>query len=513
MGGNRTRGLVLGAALTVFVVIVGQQLRSSTFAGSADDVESGIHRSGSGPELTSYAAILESSEHTQFVILNKATKCGHDRLCPPAWPTPPPSAAPPTDVVDLTFEHLTTTPLVIAPLETCVGNMWHAVVDFIYPLLATVMVQRVDGSHVTFPRPVLLVAAPRANMWGGENKGCPFYSTFPFGFTSATSPGGALLERFYERAVFYPRNSAWSRGPSVQATFQVAHVGLDRGCARFPPRDEWPFFLPDRPPAAPEHLSAAEMRCLRVHHEVIRALRGDDDAEPVVPRIQGARRVLVVLRANHKNGRHLENQVNLVHALAKSLLCVIQTSAIDGVSVNGDTARAGNTTCSIAAVTFEKLSHALQKRWVRWATVMIAARGAATVHAASLRSGSLFISLFPVHVGEHSGTIPNVSVAADNFPWWPFPFLRSDLRIAPVPCRALIASPGNFSYRFASARQEKNCIHRSPNYCDMVCSPLAVSQRILEHAKVSGHNDATGFFPPPRCGNTYCELVPSRGIR
>ncbi len=104
---------------------------------------------------------------------------------------------------------------------------------------------------------------------------------------------------------------------------------------------------------------------------------------------------------------------------------------------------------------FEGVDAIQQIRLVQSADVLVIARGAASIFAAALKPGSGFLSLFPVDERP-------VSVANDNFPWWPYPLLRNDVGMRFVACQA--SPPLN-----GTAQEMSNCKDRSVNFCDMKC--------------------------------------------
>lgn len=500
-------------------------LPPSAAAASAVRASATAHEKVVTFSATLHRSILEMNSVAQFLVVPEAASACNatSHFCPPLWPGVPAAAMPSAETVDVVFDvTIHDAPLVVAPLATCVGNAWHALVEFVFPLLHTTA--RADGGLLLaaaesdnqrrVPRPWLMLSVPRGSMWGSENKGCPFYRTHPFGINAASSPGGAIVERFYERAFFYPRDlvpvtrtgADPQRGVNVHVQFATTHVGLDRTCAAFPSMSTWPFYLPD-------DISASDHPCLAVQRYALSQLTlGGGQV------LDRSEHLLVVLRRSHRNGRLVLNAEEVLQRISKELFC--QVVRFDGEAAGRRQQQASptrvaslrknaTTRCIAVAIYFEGISTQLQREWVAWATTLVTARGAASVYAGLLRRGGAFVSLFPAHRAAVDDPPPEISVAADNFPWWPLPYHRHDLAIGFVPCATATAnSSAGRSYLFASARQRKNCLQRSPNYCDMVCDAEEVVRAVRR--ATSAEPTAVGLQLPELCGGYYCRLLPQQ---
>jgi hypothetical protein len=382
---------------------------------------------------------------------------------------------------------------VYAPLTTCASNMWHGTVDLLLPLAALYCTNRwlrcgaaegaaAEGAALwALAAPPLLFVelTPRlTHFWGAASKGCPVMRRYPFGLINTTNehsasawavgavsqglhflhPGGA--KHYFKLNMHNGR-----RAPAV-AVARLA-LGLDLSCAAVPLGGSaaYPFYTTEG--ASRDTICAQAQQALRRLLAVPQPPRGAPPRRRLrvlyVPRVDG----------ENVNGRRIMNGDAVLAALRRA-------SAAGGAD--------------IVVQRFDGVSMALQRRLVADADVFVAGRGAATAHALFQPAGGAYVAMFPYAPGS------NVSRAADNFPWWPFPLLRDDLSTGFVPCAAVDAElpPANAA----------NCHHRSVNFCNMVCDPAAVAAALgTALRRIAAKQPVAHEFPEVTCENDTCRYV------
>jgi hypothetical protein len=343
--------------------------------------------------------------------------------------------------------------LLIVPLETCPTHLWHGTVEFLLPAIATLQWNGIAprGVHlaVTLPRDA-------QTLWRYE---CPTLRRAPFGFFEPQTVSHALQRIFFSAITVFDAGGirVWGGmedGGYGQIVGRSVVVGLNVSCGQVPPLAHPPFYLLDSDRTHP-----FVRACAGAQRYLVDALRSH---EPI-PR--GARPLVVYWgRAvvARKNGRYVTNRNEMLDALRN-----VSEARGYALKVIEDP---------------EALSPSAQQDWVRAADVLVAPRGAGSVFAAALRSGAGFVSLFPV-----AARAP-VTRDNDNFPWWPLPLVRSDIAVRAVPCLAELPVNG-------TEHDQRNCLSRSVNFCDMRC-PATVAARRLDEVLVQVAGGNVSWAPP-----------------
>jgi hypothetical protein len=341
--------------------------------------------------------------------------------------------------------------VVMLPLEVCFGNLWHGVHDVLIPALASAAQAMGSGggkkkTTTAVPRPHLAVSLPsnHDSFWNGE---CPDMQRWPFGMLAKSSPSAFFTDRVVDGVTFFDWESQLLvPDPAFhQIVARHAALGLNTSCARFPPLGP-PYFFYDVGSNSSEARIEGPAVCREAQRTFERAvqlpasMRKRDASVSPVRVVYWDREVRV-----RKNGRHILDR-DALHARLLELC---------------PPAYGGATTVKIPRCTTDivkpwAISMKQQLALAQKADVLVAPRGAGTVFAAALRPGTAFVSLFPYANGTA------VTAAADNFPWWPFAFARSDVSFAGMACPAVPPVNG-------SVFERQNCKFRSVNFCDMDC--------------------------------------------
>lgn len=381
-------------------------------------------------------------------------------------------------------------------VETCFENAWHGVNDVIMSLLGAKVVYALADmgnfdsirnptefladrvvdrliDDVKSQRHVLLAQAPRKNIWGQYNTGCPPMNLYPYGI-SPTSPGGwiasALFNRFFvegdelvdsteahhSNVLFFgetPGNRNYNsttygreRVIAVKRHFVLGSTSL---CSLhldvFPLTVKWPYYISNASfcPWIYDVLKKYILRTLSLSHL----------DTPVTEEELRCPHVVIISRATQVNGRGLKNEKAVTDAIQKFV--DDGGPLLDGKKMF---------TCGrVTVVKLEKLgSIRRQINMILNATILIGTRGMGLLYGSVFlrnRAGLLAIS------GREKAA--PTSVVNDNFAWYPLRHAKPSVPCVLSSCDVVF--PKSDSTPFAA-----KCLKRTINFCDVFCRPAQV---------------------------------------
>lgn len=389
----------------------------------------------------------------------------------------------------------------VVPLETCFANLWHGTVDFVLPLIDTmlragiidlVVPLRPKQGDVTGQfvvkwrreRPLLFVVVPREarEFWGVASQGCPAMRNPPYGFlkTTNSTPTAWMVRRLSREVRFLDNeDTAYTLlNPHVKTQLQPQYgidrlwYGLYQACRHHPWLTHWPFHVTESGAIGDEAQHCVKtQRLLRTLLGVTRKLPATHLGEAAPLRVVLIERLVV----RKRGGRSLTN-ADAVRAAVEQALSDVEGSA------------------QFTAVHLELMPIDKQRELIAAADVLVAVRGSASMFASMLQPTTAFVSLFP-----YKRATP-VTAAADNFPWWPLPFLRDDVAVRFVPCEAVV--PAN-----ATEADALPCRERSVNFCDMTCGRAAVRDAVASALRAVRTQTITAEMPRRKCADAECHYV------
>jgi hypothetical protein len=426
--------------------------------------------------------------------------------------------------------------------ERCSTNMWHGLLEVVVPVFGakTLVALRDLGHDISLiasnddvpvrrsyltkdlvdqvvarlfddqrhARHVLLMKAPRKNIWGVHNLGCPILNHYPYGW-SVSSVSGWLLSALFDVVTMdadgWPR-AAQSTGkekpddplhtlffgetPPSNRKYDMRLYGLSRTVLikdalfygpsslcrwakayEMPPKGSAPFYL-FGDPLCPFVYDVTKKFTL---------LAANITEEPLTEASFECPRVGVVVRRSLHNGRGIRNFDELVSTLEAyvgsggPLHTEASHEAGESSSIQRRLFRPGCGTVHVinleADVPFGK-----QIRLVHSLDIVIGARGMGLTNAIFMKRGAGLLVLSGREI------MANLNVANDNYPWHPLHALRPNNPAVLSSCPVVFPTPESMKRAIKEAAQNPNstsqqeaatyakrCVTRSVNFCDMKC--------------------------------------------
>lgn len=432
--------------------------------------------------------------------------------------------------------------------ERCSTNMWHGLLEVVVPLigartlvalrdLGVDLAQLVTNEDSAYRRSqltpalvdqvvsrlmqdqrsarhVLLMKAPRKNIWGVHNLGCPILNHYPYGW-STSSVSGWLLYALFDPVSFgadgWPRPERaaavsnrqqqparpedpvntlfFGETPTTNKKYEMRLFGasrtvfIKRGIFYGPSslcRWSKAYEMPPKPMSPPYYLHVDPL-CPFVYDVTKRfalAVANITETEVTIDSLSCPKVGVVVRRSLH-NGRGIRNFDELV-ATIEAYVATGGPTIVDDPSRPQRMFRAH---CgSVQVVNLEgDVPYGHQIRLVNNLDIVIGARGMGLTNAIFMKrnAGLLVLSGREIMAG--------LNVGNDNYPWNPLHALRSSNAAVLSSCPVVFPSPDSIKRVIAEAAQNPNrtasqetatyakrCVTRSVNFCDMRCDVAKV---------------------------------------
>lgn len=416
--------------------------------------------------------------------------------------------------------------------ERCSTNMWHGLLEVVVPLFAaktTValrdlgldmerlvanegisyrqsiltsdLAQRVVDrmlSDQRAARHVLFMKAPRKNIWGVHNLGCPMLNHYPYGW-STSSVSGWLLFSLFDRVGFgndgWPKPLAsttqdragdpvntlfFSETPSTNKKYEMRLFGASRtvlvkDALYYGPsalcRWSKAYEMPPKPSSPPYYLHGDPL-CPFVYDVTKKyALSIVNITEAVVTKASLAcPKVGIVIRRTLHNGRGMRNFDELVAAM--------ETYVANGGPFLEDNQRMFMPKCgSVRVINLEgDVPFGRQIELIHGLDVVLGARGMGLTNSIFMKKHAGLL------VWSGREIMASLNVANDNYPWNPLHALRPENPAVLSSCPVVFPTPESMKRAISEAQmfpnrtvaQEtatyaKRCVTRSVNFCDMRC--------------------------------------------
>lgn len=423
--------------------------------------------------------------------------------------------------------------------ERCSTNMWHGLLEVVVPIFGakTLVALRDLGFDLTqltsndagayrrsmltsalaakvvarllddqrSARHVLFMKAPRKNIWGVHNLGCPILNHYPYGWTTS-SVSGWLLYSLFDPVVFgsdgWPKPVAnplspasrsertgdpmhmmfFGETPTTNRKYEMRLFGASRtvlvkDALFYGPsalcRWSRAFAMPPKPASPPYYLHGDAL-CPFVYEVTKKyALSIVNITEAVVTAASLAcPKVGIVVRRTLHNGRGMRNFDEIVAALsmhvanggpfmdaAKSLrMFAPSCGVVRVVNLEGD------------------IPFGQQIESIHDLDVVIGARGMGLTNSIFMKKNAGLL------VWSGREIMAALNVANDNYPWNPLHALRPSNPVVLSSCPVVFPTPDSMKRVIAEAAQHPNrtaaqetatyakrCVTRSVNFCDVRC--------------------------------------------
>jgi hypothetical protein len=464
------------------------------------------------------------------------------------------------DAVPASGQHATYEVGFVFDGERCSTNMWHGLLEVVVPLFAAkttvalrdlgLDVERlVSNEGVSYrqglltsdlaqrvvdrmlsdqraSRHVLFMKAPRKNIWGVHNLGCPILNHYPYGWSTSSVSGWLLYSLFdgvgfgvdgWPKPLLSPGAPAQDRigdpinilffgeTPSTNRKYEMRLFGASRtvlvknGLYYGPSalcRWSKAFDMPPKP--SPPYYLYGDPLCPFVYDVTKKyALAIANITEAFVTKASlSCPRVGIVIRRTLHNGRGMRNFDEVVAA--------IEAYVANGGPSLDDTQRMFLPKCgSVRVINLEgDVPFGRQIELVHSLDVVMGARGMGLTNSIFMKKHAGLL------VWSGREIMGSLNVANDNYPWNPLHALRQENPAVLSSCPVVFPTPESIKRVIAEAHhypnrtsaQEtatyaKRCVTRSVNFCDMRCDVAKTIKdfdRLLFMMKASLEDSASG---------------------